>query len=290
MGAAIQTTGNGQVVRGEKKPLTLQQQLIGMGPQIAKALPKHVSPDRMARIVMTALRNTPALGLCSPESFLGAVLSAAQLGLEVNTPLGHAYLVPYKQECQLILGYQGMMDLARRSGAVKSIYAHLVRKGDTFKVRLGLSQDIEHIPSEDVDRETQPITHVYAVAKLAEGDPVFVVLTKAQVEKYKNRSASKNSGPWKSDEEAMILKTAVRRLFTWLPKSAEMARAAAVDEALETSSRQSSAFDPTVRDVLEAEGVEVAQASHAPTEHVDEETGEVTPAAERTRQREPGED
>lgn len=271
----ITTTGSGQVVRGAPKndlPTLLQK----MGPELAKALPRHVHPDRMARIALTALRATPKLQQCTPASFLGSVISAAQLGLEVNTPLGHAYLVPYKDTCQLILGYRGMMDLARRSGMVSSIYAHLVRQGDTFKVRLGLEQHIDHVPSDDPDRETKPITHVYAVAKLKDGEPVFVVLSMQQVEKYKARSMSRNSGPWVSDPEAMIMKTAVRRLFTWLPQSAEMARAASLDEAPETGTSQSAVWDPSVTDVLESQGVELPEGA-------DPDTGEIP-------LREPGED
>lgn len=278
MSKQITTTGNGQVVRNAPKndlPTLLQK----MGPELAKALPRHVHPDRMARIALTALRANPKLQQCSPASFLGSVISAAQLGLEVNTPLGHAYLVPYKDTCQLILGYRGMMDLARRSGMVSSIYAHLVRQGDTFKVRLGLDQHIEHVPSDDPDRESKPITHVYAVAKLKDGEPVFVVLTMQQVERYKARSMSRNSGPWVSDPEAMILKTAVRRLFTWLPQSAEMARAASLDEAPELGQSQSSAWDPSVTEALEAQGVPVGESE--PTH--DPDTGEMP-------LREPGED
>src|SRR5690606_38795350 len=275
MSKQITTTGNGQVVRSAPKndlPTLLQK----MGPELAKALPRHVHPDRMARIALTALRTTPKLQQCSPASFLVSVISRAQLGLEVNTPLRDAYLVPYKDTCQLILGHRGMMDLARRSGMVSSIYAHLVRQGDTFKVRLGLEQHIEHVPSDDPDRDAKPITHVYAVAKLKEGEPVFVVLTKAQVERYKARSMSRNSGPWVSDEEAMILKTAVRRLFTWLPQSAELARAAAIDEAPELGQSQSSAWDPSVTEALEAQGVPVGESE--PTH--DPDTGEI-PLRER---------
>lgn len=274
----ITTTGSGQVVRGAPKndlPTLLQK----MGPELAKALPKHVSPDRISRIALTALRSNPDLMRCSPGSFLGAVLSAAQLGLEVNTPLGHAYLVPYKSECTLIVGYRGMMDLARRSGQVSTIYAHLVREGDAFHVRLGLEQSIEHVPSDDPQRDKKEVTHVYAVAKLKDGEPVFVVLTRNQVEAYRNRSMARNAMAWTKDWEAMAMKTAVRRLFTWLPQSAEMAIAAAVDEAPEIGQPQAASWDPSVTEALEAQGVPVTESE--PTH--DTETGEVP-------LREPGED
>lgn len=271
MSKQITTTGNGEVVRKQKAPVDAMAELLAkMGPEIARALPKHITPDRMSRIALTALRSTPDLGKCTPASFLGSVVSAAQLGLEVNTALGQAYLIPYRNkgvlECQLQIGYLGMLDLARRSGEVSSIYAEVVYQGDTFEWTLGLDRTIKHVPSQELDREEQPVTHVYAVAKLRSGDAVFVVLTKSQVEKYRKRG--KGAQPaWSTDWEAMARKTAIRRLFTWIPRSAEMARAQVLDEAPEIGRVQVVDFDPAVTAALEAHGIEVT--SHDP------ETGEV---------------
>lgn len=272
--AAPQTTNNGQIIPRKQDDKSLPALLAKMGPEIAKALPKHVSADRMSRIALTALRTNPKLAECSPASFLGAVISAAQLGLEVNTPLGHAYLIPYKRECTLQLGYQGMMELARRSGMVIAIYAYDVREGDTFSYKLGLNPDITHIPSDDAAREDRPITHVYAVAKLKGGEPVFTVLTRAQVEKYRKRSRAANDGPWVTDYVAMALKTVIRRLYTWIPKSAEMAMGAALDEAPEHGN-QAAVWDPAVTEALKGQGLDVEVID------ADLETGEV---------REPGSD
>ena len=258
---AVQTTSNGQIVPKAQKDNSLAGMLQRMTPELSKALPKHVDPDRMARIALTALRVNPRLNECTPASFLGSVLSAAQLGLEVNTPLGQAYLIPYKSECTLQLGYQGMMDLARRSGLVSSIYAHVVREGDDFHVALGLSQDIHHVPSQDTDRETKPMTHVYAVAKLKDGEAQFVVMTRGQVDAIRKRSRSGGSGPWQTDYEAMAMKTAVRQLFKWIPKSAEMATAAAVDEATEIGAKQSESWESGTVELLEAQGIDVDEPS-----------------------------
>jgi len=273
--ASPTTQHNGQIVPrngGQKKDLRglLQQ----MTPEIAKALPKHVKPDRMARIALTALNSTPKLADCTPASFLGSIVQAAQLGLEVNTPLGQAYLIPYKTTCQLIIGYQGMLDLARRSGLVRAIYAFAVREGDEFSWTLGLNPSVTHVPSTDPGRESQQLTHVYAVAKLEGGEPLFTVLTRAEVEKYRKRSMAGNSGPWVTDYEAMALKTAIRRLFRWLPKSAEMAHAVAVDEAPELGRSQLESA-PEVIEALQSQGVDVAgelaESTHDPV------TGEMLP-------------
>jgi len=282
--ASPQTSGNGQIQPRNKGGgnATLQQMLTQMTPEIARALPRHVNPDRMARIALTALRTTPKLAQCTPESFLGCIIQAAQLGLEVNTPLGHAYLLPFEDRrnnrviCQLIIGYQGAIDLARRSGLVKAIYAFPVYKGDTFEWELGLNPTIRHVPGL-VEHKDADLTHVYAVAKLEGGEPIFTVLTRSEVEKYRKRSRAANNGPWMTDYEAMSLKTAIRRLYRWLPKSAEMAQAAALDEAPEIGKHQLSAASEEVVNLLAGQGLdpnaEIAATASTPAH--DPETGEL---------------
>ena len=278
--ARPQTASNGQLVPMNRPP---EKGLAGlvqkMGPEIARALPRHLNPDRMTRIALTALRATPKLQQCTPASFLGSVMSASQLGLEPNTPLGHAYLLPYKTTCQLIIGYQGMIELVRRSGSVTAIYAHAVKDGDEFDYELGLNPTMRHRPSDAPDREDRPITHVYAVAKLKDGEPVFTVLTLAQINKARARSMSSKSGPWVTDFEAMACKTAVRRLFKWLPKSPEVATAVALDEAPEAGQAQSAVWAPEITEALESQGLDTEG----------EALGSAPTAAELP-DREPGED
>ncbi len=284
--AQPQATGNGQIVPRDKGAAKndLRALLQKMGPEIARALPRHVSAERMGRISLTALNSTPKLAQCTPESFLGCIVQAAQLGLEVNTPLGHAYLLPFEDRrnqrvlCQLIIGYQGMIELARRSGLVKAIYAFAVYEGDEFSWELGLTPAIKHKPHSKPGREEPAkLTHVYAVAKLDGGEPIFTVLTRSEVERYRKRSRASGSGPWVTDYEAMSLKTAIRRLYRWLPKSAEMARAADVDEAPETGRGQLAAVDPEVIGYLQAQGLPTDEGAVDPPDH-DPETGEVLPA------------
>lgn len=286
--AQPQATGNGQIVPREKGAAKndLRALLQKMGPEIARALPKHVSADRMGRIALTALNSTPKLAQCTPESFLGCIVQAAQLGLEVNTPLGHAYLIPFEDRrnhrvlCQLVIGYQGMIELARRSGLVKAIYAFAVYEGDDFSWELGLNPAIKHKPHDRPGREdAKKLSHVYAVAKLDGGEPIFTVLTRSEVEKYRQRSRASGSGPWVTDYEAMCLKTAIRRLYRWLPKSAEMARAADVDEAPETGRGQLAAVDPEVIGYLQAQGLPTDEGAVEPPDH-DPATGEVPPDQE----------
>lgn len=275
---AIQTTNDGQIIPKTKngsggEPRSLAALVTKITPEIARALPKHVNPDRMARVVTTALRTIPQLAECTPASFLGCVIQCAQLGLEPATPLGHAYLIPFRNnragttDCTLIIGYRGFIDLARRSGMVTNVYAYAVREGDEFRFQLGTKRMVHHVPSDAPDREDRPITHVYAVAAIKNGEPEFQVLTKAQIEKRRSRSRAKSSGPWVTDYEAMCLKTAVRALSPWIPQSAEFARAIALDEAAERGGQLSELDDETktalmssgvaARGELEAAAVEV---------------------------------
>jgi recombination protein RecT len=205
--------------------------------QFAAALPSVLTPERFTRVALTSLRTNPRLAEARTESLLGAFMVCAQLGLEPGGPLGHAYITgPFKtsrgKEVVLIVGYKGLIDLARRSGHISSIYAEAVYEGDEFAWTLGLHRDITHRPTGADRTDPNKVTHVYAVARFTDpgSEPAFVVLDRAQVESYRARSKSKNDGPWVTDWTAMAVKTAVRRLATFLPMSVEFSRAVAVDE------------------------------------------------------------
>lgn len=203
-----------------KAPAIVQQVLSDQfKKQLALAVPKHLSADRMARIAATEVRKNKALLNTEPTSFLGSVMQAAQLGLEPGSALGQAYLVPYGNQCQLIIGYKGMIDLARRSGQVLSLNAYAVREGDDFNFQLGLKPDIHHVPSLEADRIKKPITYVYAVATLKGGGYQFEVMSRAEIEAVKAKAKSKNV--WNSYPEEMAKKTVIRRLFKYLPVSIE---------------------------------------------------------------------
>lgn len=206
--------------------------------QMALALPRHITADRLARVALTEVRKNPALAHCDQHSFLGAIMTCAQLGLEPGGPLGHAYLVPFENrkagrtEVQFIVGYRGMIDLARRSGQIVSIEARPVYEGDQFEVSLGLDSALRHVPDYDNPNRTHPdkLRFVYAVAKLKDGGVQFEVMSRREVEAVRAQSKAGTSGPWVTHFEQMALKTVVRRLFKWLPVSVELATAIEADE------------------------------------------------------------
>lgn len=270
------TDSKGQIVPRTEAPKAAEQMatlIQKMTPELARALPKHMTGERMARIVLTAIRQNPQLAECTPASFLGCTLSCAVLGLEPNTPLGLAYLIPRKNnkrggrlECSLQLGYQGMVDLAGRAGA--NVYAYAVRQGDDFRYQLGSDPQIWHVPSEAADRMSKPITHAYAVAVAADGRRNFTVLTLAEIEARRARSPAATEGPWVTDFEAMCCKTAVRAHFKWMPKQTEkatiLAQGVALDEAPETGTSLLEAMDPSVTDAMAKHGVDVTDTTGEP--------------------------
>jgi recombination protein RecT len=204
----------------------VRQQLKALEPAIGRAVPTGLKPDRFLRVVLTELSKNPRLETCTPTTVLGAVMTAAQLGLEFG-PLGHAYLVPYKNRCTLIIGYKGFIDLARRSGQLRSIVARPVHANDYFDFQLGTDEHLTHRPA---IADAGPVVAYYGIARLADGDPIITVMSPADVDRYRARAMASDDGPWVTDYDAMACKTVVRRMVPWLPLSVEAAQAVEADE------------------------------------------------------------
>jgi recombination protein RecT len=194
-------------------------------------LPKHCTAERMSRVALGAIRQTPALAKCTPASLVNAVMQAAALGLEVNDGTGRAYLVPYKDEATLIVGYRGLLELAYRSGAIKSVTVREVYDGDRFVLSFGLEEKCEHVPGDSTDPAA--ITHVYAIIRYKDGGHHLEVMTRAQVDDIRKRSRAGQSGPWVTDYAMMSRKTVLRRALRYAPISVELQQAISVDEAYE---------------------------------------------------------
>lgn len=217
---------------------------------VLKALPRHMSVDRIMRIALTAFRRNDALQRCAPLSVLSAVVQASQLGLEIGQN-GEAFLVPYKNECQLIPGYKGLRKLVLQSGFVTDIYAQEVRQHDQFGQTFGLHREFHHEPLCQhgflaTDEERGPVTGFYAVAVLKTGERTFVTMSAGQVNKIRDgsngyRYAMENAKPtpWADEYTAMGLKTALRSLCNKLPMSSELRTAIALDTAANLGVSQS---------------------------------------------------
>lgn len=205
-------------------------------PRIQAVMPKHMSSERMFQIAQSAINTTPKLAECSPATILSCVMKCSALGLEPSAVdgLGRAYILPYRSkqgmQAQLILGYKGMIALARRSGEIKDISARAVYEGDEFDYSFGLDEHLNHKPAARDHKDGEKPTHVYMVAHFKDGGHYMDVMTFQEVEAIRKRSKAANNGPWVTDYEAMAKKTVIRRAFPYLPVSVEAQSAAASDE------------------------------------------------------------
>ena len=247
---------------------TMQQYIKSMEGEIKKALPSVITPERFTRMVLSALSTTPKLGSCTPKSFLGAMMSAAQLGLEPNTPLGQAYLIPYKNkgvdEVQFQIGYKGLIDLAFRSGEVALVQAHIVYENDTFECEFGLEPKLVHKPA---DAERGNPIKVYAMFKTKNGGYGFEVMSMDDVRKHAekySKAYNYGSSPWQTNFEEMAKKTVLKRVLKYAPLKSDFVRGVVQDETIKTEISEDM-YDVKNEIVYDTEYTEV-----------NEETGEVS--------------
>ncbi|MBX5476778.1 MAG: recombination protein RecT [Clostridia bacterium] len=249
-------------VRGGDPAKTIRSMLEQLRPELQRALPRHITPDRLVRVALTTIRANPRLMEASPASLMAAVMQCAQLGLEPGI-LGHVYLVPFRNgktgqtEIQVVIGYKGMIELARRSGEIQTIYAHVVHERDQFEYEYGLEPKLIHRPAHG-DRGKP--THAYGVARFKDGGYQFLVMSFDEIEKHRQRSKSPDEGPWDTDWEEMAKKTVIRSMFKWLPVSVEAQRAAVIDEAVTEGGRTITAYGEAVDvyDEVDALGFDAA--------------------------------
>jgi recombination protein RecT len=214
---------------------------------LKKILPKHMDLDRFERTAILAFSKNPKLYQCTKMSVLRSIGTAGELGLDCSGTTGQAYLVPYKNQCTLIPGYQGLLELVYRTGRIDGVDAQVVYENDHFVFRLGTDPHLEHVPAMENRGEMKA---VYAVAHIKGANhPKIEFMTKEDVDKIRNRSRASGDGPWCTDYTEMARKTVLRRIFKTLPKSSEvepLRRAMAIDnEQYERRSVASRTVDGT---------------------------------------------
>lgn len=278
---AVTSTEAPKPTLASSRPLT-QCKTIGealqtreMVQRLRQALPTHLNPERMLRVLALCISKTPLLASAPLRDLLGAVFTLASLGLEPNTPLGHAYLIPFEKNTkvkgengketweksvtiQVVIGYRGFIDLARRTGTLVSIHADVVYQGDEFDFEYGTNMHLRHVPK---GARTGVPTHAYCHVKLKDGE-AFEVLPYAEVLKTRDKSEgyryaltkkdavqawirkAYESNPWVAYEHEMAQKTMVRRLSKMLPMTIEFMTASSIDGGSEGGKiRWASAFD-----------------------------------------------
>jgi len=230
---------NSQVPQRVSPVTLMNRNLLSIEKQIEKALPSAgITAERLIRLATTEMSKNPKLATCTKESFLGSVMMAASLGLEIGT-LGQAYLIPYGNTCTFIVGWQGLVDLMYRSPLVSNISANIIHANDEFEYEEGANSKLYHKPACNefglpLPRSKRgPVVGYYAVAKLTNGSTVHEVMSKEDVEEWGRKYSKTYSGkssPWQTDFDAMALKTCVRRMSKWVPKATEAQQASTADE------------------------------------------------------------
>ena len=218
---------------------TIQQYIKSMEGEIKRALPSVITPERFTRMVLSALSTNPKLAACTPKSFLGAMMSAAQLGLEPNTPLGQAYLIPYRNkgvdEVQFQIGYKGLVDLAYRSGEVEVVQAQTVYENDKFECEYGLEPKLVHVPA---DGDRGEAVKVYAMFKTKSGGYGFEVMSMEDCRKhamaYSQSYKNGYSSPWSTNFEEMAKKTVLKRVLKYAPLKSDFVRGIVQDGTIKT--------------------------------------------------------
>ena len=240
--------------------------------RIKQSVPAHVNPGRMLRTFLQATSKQPKLLECTMRSVLGAMLTCSEVGLEPNTPLQHAFLIPFERrrfdkgakqwvpdgyDLQLIFGYPGLLELSYRTGMVTSVHANVAWRRDKFEYSYGTDAFLRHEPKGLHDDTEQP-THAYAHVNL-KGGQAFEVMPWPDVLRIRNRSQgfvaalrakeraerdgkplpkTWTEAPWVRDEVAMARKTAFRAVSKWLPRSVELAGSSALAAAVTLDEQQ----------------------------------------------------
>lgn len=261
-------SASAQAVAKAKKPSSIQDYIEVMKPAIQAALPSVMTPERFSRITLSALSANPKLKECSPQSFLGAMMTAAQLGLEPNTPLGQAYLIPFRNhgrmECQFQLGYKGLIDLTYRSGEVSIIQAHTVYENDDFQYELGLDPTLRHVPAKS--NRGKPIAY-YAIFKTKTGGYGFQVMSMEDVKAHAQQySKSYGNGPWQTNFDEMAKKTVLKKVLKYAPLKSDFVREISQDSTIKTEISDNMADIPDMTEYID----------------IDQETGEVIESKEAT--------
>ncbi|MBY6900229.1 recombinase RecT [Clostridium botulinum] len=258
-----QTTQDIQLTPQKKMKSALEKML----PEIKKAVGKTMTPERFSRIALSLFNGNPQFWEADTTSFLSALMQSAQCGLEPNTVLGEAYVIPYKNNKQGItevnfqVGYKGILKMAFNTGEYEAIYAHEVRKGDEFEYEYGLHKNLIHKPA---DVPSEEVTHYYAVYKLKNGGFDFVVWSKERVEHHA-REFSKNytykgnvnkNSVWFKNFDSMAKKTVLLDVLKYAPKSVEMAKALDMDYKAEAKEEKLSNFNYVDVDAVDVNNID----------------------------------
>lgn len=228
-----QRNGNGNgggMIQRKDQVNDLRKYLYGAKGQLELAFEKTMDPDRVIRLCLTAVNKNPGLLQCTPESVALALMTAGQLGLEIDGR--NAHLVPFKNQCQLIPDYKGLVQLAYKSGMIEKIVARPVYENDLYEFEFGTNENLRHVPAKEGRGN---LYAAYTLVKLKGCAVEFYAYDKTDILKRKNasRSATKSDSPWQNWEAEMWAKTAIKMTAPFLPLGDKFGMAIDHDNAMD---------------------------------------------------------
>ena len=259
----IQNAAKAQAVAKSNKQKLVDYINGVMAEQIRRALPSVITPERFTRMVLSALSTTPQLAECTQDSFLGAMMTAAQLGLEPNTPLEQCFLIPRKikgeLKCVFEMGYQGLLDLAYRSNLISVVQAHEVCDGDEFVYAYGLEPKLYH----KIALTGRGAAYAYyAMFKTKDGGYGFEVTSREDVERYARKysdSYESSYSPWKTSFDQMAKKTLLKQALKYAPKKSDFVRGIEADNTIKSTLAPDMSEVPNEDDYIDADAVVVEE-------------------------------
>lgn len=278
------SNSNGGMVVSKQKQATLKDLLDKATPSLKAVLPKHVTAERLIKVALSATARKPELLACTASSLLQAVFQGAELGLEAGGLLGEGHIVSFGTTATFIIGYRGLVKLARQSGQISNIETRVVHKNDEFEIEYGLNPKLVHKPCTNGD--PGEMVFVYAIATFREGEKQVDVMSRAEVEKIRSKSKAGKSGPWSEFFDEMARKTVLRRLCKMLPLSPELAKALTNDNQVDAGEKPQTDIDVALFDETQEAPRLSASRGDALKDHL-KSTGEIT--VEETYDAETGE-
>lgn len=277
-----------EVAQQGAPPQSLEGNIKAMEAQFALAMPRGAEAAQLVRDAITVLRQNPKLAQCDQTSFLGALMTCAQLGLRPGVgALGQAYILPMwnnkdrRFDAQFILGYKGMLDLANRAKDMDMVIAREVYEGDEFDINYG-TNFIHHKPA---FRDRGEVWAYYAIFyRKGSTIPTFEFMSREDAEEHRDKFAMAKTksgdivGPWRDHFDSMAKKTTIRKLFTWMPKNTDLVDALVADETIRLDTTPGADLAHSARRIEQADprALEAAQEGAQQDEGVDTETGEVS--------------
>lgn len=237
-----------RISRNEERGESLAKMWEIAAPRIKAMVPQHVNDQRLLASLLTAVARNPDLSRCTPLSLIREAIRAAQMGFDVSGIGGKAYLVPFRNndagttEAQLIVGYRGLEELARRTGQIAAIYSREIYANEDFEYQDGLIQIISHRPVGPLTAEEQPVG-AYAIAVWTNGFRQGEVMNKVQLEKIRAMSKVPNGPAWSKSLSEMYRKTVTRRLCKRLPDSLELSVQLDNEERMDRGETPSTTID-----------------------------------------------